>query len=71
MKNQEFRDQDKESVEEFFDIIDSACHSLQETTGCSDEAIDHLLSEAIGTWQVPNLEQLNEALLNQENNNLN
>ena len=57
-----FSSKQKEHVTEFFDIIDTACHSLQEETGCPDEVIDHLLKEAIGTWQIPDLEQLEEAL---------
>ncbi len=66
MGEYEFSDHEKECVEEFFDILDSACHSLQEETGCPDEAIDHLLNEAIGTWQLPDLEQLQEAFSQQE-----
>ena len=54
-----------EVLEEFFDILDSACHSLQEETNCPDEAINQLLAEAIGTWQLPNIEQLDEALRKQ------
>ena len=57
-----FIDEQKAYIQEFFDIIDSACHFLQEETNCPDEAIDEFLSEAIGTWQLPNLEQLDEAL---------
>ena len=62
MTNFEFLPEHKAYIEEFFDIVDSACHYLQEETNCPDEAIDEFLSEAIGTWQLPNLEQLDEAL---------
>ncbi len=58
----EFLADHKPCIEEFFDIIDSACHFLQESTNCPDEAINQLLTEAIGTWQLPNLEQLDKAL---------
>ncbi len=44
--------------------LDSACHFLQEETDCPDEAINQLLGEAIGTWQLPNIEQLDLALRN-------
>ncbi len=62
MNNFEFSNEQKEHVEEFFDVVDSACHLLQESTHCPDETIDHLLAEAIGSWQIPNLEQLENAL---------
>tara|TARA_Y100001968_G_scaffold251929_1_gene237237 strand:+ start:533 stop:775 length:243 start_codon:yes stop_codon:yes gene_type:complete len=68
VENYEFCEEHKASIEEFFDIIDSACYSLQEETSCPDEAIDHLLSEAIGTWQLPEIAQLDEALLKQQKN---
>ncbi len=68
MPDFEFNESQKLIIEEFFDIIDSACHSLQEATGCPDQAIDHLLSEAIGTWQLPDLEQLEEAFSRQNKN---
>ncbi len=66
MSDFDFLSEHKDYLEEFFDIIDSACHYLQEQTNCPDEAIDQLLTEAVGTWQLPNLEQLDEALRVQE-----
>ena len=66
MSDFEFPDEQKAYIEEFFDIIDSACHFLQEETNCPDEAINQLLGQAIGTWQLPSLEQLEEALRNQD-----
>ena len=65
MSDFKFVDEHKAYIEEFFDIIDSACHFLQEETDCPDEAINQLLGEAIGTWQLPNIEQLDEALRKQ------
>ena len=66
MSDFEFKDDHKAHIEEFFDIIDSACYSLQEATKCPDYIIDHLLNEAIGSWQIPNLEELDNALKQQE-----
>ena len=65
MSDFEFIDENKAYVEEFFDIIDSACHFLQEETDCPDEAINQLLGEAIGTWQLANIEQFDEDLRKQ------
>ena len=71
MENQfKFKDEHKEFIEEFFDAIDTACYSLQEKTCCPDFLIDHLLKESIGSWQVPNLEQLEEALNKQNTKGL-
>ena len=65
MSDFKFLDEHKAYIEEFYDILDSACYDLQEATNCPDETINQLLAEAIGTWQLPNLDQLDEALRNQ------
>ena len=52
MSDFEFIDEHKAYIEEFFDIIDSACHFLQEETDCPEEAINQLLVKDIGTRQL-------------------
>ncbi|WP_320664802.1 hypothetical protein [Prochlorococcus sp. MIT 1223] len=64
--NFQFNNAHKEYLAEFFDCVDAACYALQEGTGCPDEAIDQLLMEAIGSWQIPNLAELDQALKAQE-----